>query len=428
MAKKIAAGYCLCVMVCFMISILLRAFIMNVVVEILHIDNAFTQTVMAERQFLIDINMMVPINWAQRYPFLQRAGVVRINRLDTFKNKIAVVEDKIEKYTTDNLVARVFFVESAIRFEHTFDWTFTENIVDLGDGFITETSKQRDAWPCADRLADLRNFLSPLNIDLLYVQSPHKICKDDVFIGINDFSNTNADALLSALSTQQIPYLDLRETLHQENLDHHSLFYKTDHHWKAETGLWASGVIAEYLNAHNGFSIDTALFSPDRYRYEVYEKWFLGSLGRKVTLIHAEPEDCAFIYPKEEADVSFQILSWNIDTRGGFDVMYDYRHVEKKDYYTHIPYSAYTYADNPLITIHNHKRFDGKKVLFIKDSFVNVVAPFFALGVEYVDVLDVRYFNGSVKSYIEQTKPDIVIVMYNPSAITSASYDMFDFR
>ena len=172
MAKKIAAGYCLCVMVCFMISILLRAFIMNVVVEILHIDNAFTQTVMAERQFLIDINMMVPINWAQRYPFLQRAGVVRINRLDTFKNKIAVVEDKIEKYTTDNLVARVFFVESAIRFEHTFDWTFTENIVDLGDGFITETSKQRDAWPCADRLADLRNFLSPLNIDLLYVQSP----------------------------------------------------------------------------------------------------------------------------------------------------------------------------------------------------------------------------------------------------------------
>ncbi|MDR1399537.1 MAG: hypothetical protein LBJ41_06430 [Treponema sp.] len=428
MAKKIAAGYCLCVMVLFMISILLRAFTWNVLVEILHIDNAFTQTVMAEKQFLIGFNTTLQINWAQRYPFLKRDDVVRINRIDTFKSKVAALEKKIEQYTGEQLAGRVFFVESAVRLENALAWTLNENIVDLGDGFITELIKQKDAGPCADGLADLHNFLSALNIDLLYVQSPHKICKDDTISGINDFSNTNVDALLSVLSTRHIPYLDVRETLHQENLDHHSLFYKTDHHWKAETGLWASGVIAKYLNAHNGFSIDTALFSPDRYRYEVYEKWFLGSVGRKVTLINAEPEDCTFIYPKEETDLSFQILSRNIDTRGAFDVIYDYRQVEMKDYYTHVPYSAYTYADNALITMQNHKRFDGKRVLFIKDSFVNVVAPFFALGVEYVDVLDLRQFNGSVKNYIEQTKPDTVIVMYNPSAMTNETHNMFDFR
>jgi hypothetical protein len=341
-----------------------------------------------------------------------------------FKGSIERLKGKVEKYTTESLVARVFFVESAVRIENALGWTLNDDAVDLGGGFITQLVEQRDAGPGADGLADLHGFLSPLNIGLLYVQSPHKISKGDVIIGINDFSNANSDALLAALGTRHIPYLDLRETILQEGLDHHSLFYKTDHHWKAETGLWASNVIAAYLNAHNGFSIDTALFSPDRFRYEVYEKWFLGSIGRKVTLIRADPEDCALIYPKEEADISFQIPSWNIDTRGGFDVIYDYRHVAMKDYYNHIPYSAYTYADNALITIHNHKRLDGKKVLFIKDSFVNVVAPFFALGVEYVDVLDLRHFNGSVKNYIEQTKPDIVIVMYNPGVDSN----MFDFR
>jgi hypothetical protein len=426
MSKNIAAGYCLCVMVFFMVTILLRFFTQNVLMEILHINNAFTQTVMGARSFLVDIEASQTINWAQQYPFLQREDAQ--NKLDTFKRKVIGVEGKIENYTTELLVAQVFFVESAIRIEHALGWTLNENIVDLGDGYITEVVKQQDAVSCADGFADLHDFLSPLNIDLLYVQSPHKISKDDAITEVHDFSNANADALLAALSARHIPYLDLRETLHQQNLDHHSLFYKTDHHWKAETGLWASGVIAAYLNAHNGFSIDTSIFSPDRYRYEVYEKWFLGSIGRKVTLINAEPEDCALIYPKEEADISFQILSRNIDTRGGFDVMYDYRHVAKKDYYNHIPYTAYTYGDNALITIHNHKRFDGKKVLFIKDSFVNVVAPFFALGVEYVDVLDLRSFNGSVKSYVEQTKPDIVIVMYNPSAITNTTNDMFDFR
>jgi hypothetical protein len=414
-------------MVSFMISILLRFFTLNVLLEILHINNAFTQTVMGERQFFIDMEALQTINWAQRYPFL-RDDAVRINRIDAFKNKVAVVESKIENYTTEFLVAKVFCVESAVRIEHALGWTLSENVVDLGDGFITEPLKQQDTVPCADGLADLHDFLSSLNIDLLYIQSPHKISKDDAIIGIHDFSNANADALLATLSARHIPYLDLRETIRQANLDHHSLFYKTDHHWKAETGLWASGVIAAYLNAHNGFSIDTGIFSPDRYRYEVYEKSFLGSIGRKVTLINAEPEDFTLIYPKEEVDVSVQLLSRNIDTRGGFDVMYDYRQVAVKDYYNYIPYGSYLCGTNALTTIHNHKRFDGKRVLFINDSFVNVVAPFIALGVEYVDVLNLRAFNGSVTNYVEQTKPDIAIVMYNPSFLVGRTYDMFDFR
>lgn len=33
-----------------------------------------------------------------------------------------------------------------------------------------------------------------------------------------------------------------------EKINHHDLFYKTDYYWKAETGLWAVGIMAEFLN------------------------------------------------------------------------------------------------------------------------------------------------------------------------------------
>jgi hypothetical protein len=77
--------------------------------------------------------------------------------------------------------------------------------------------------------------------------------------------------------------------------------------------------------------------------------------------------------------------------------------------------------------------FDGyKKILFITDSFVKAVIPFLALGVENIATIDLRGFTGSVKTYVKQNDPDMVIVMYNPSAIKAPDYaahtSMFDFR
>jgi hypothetical protein len=76
---------------------------------------------------------------------------------------------------------------------------------------------------------------------------------------------------------------------------------------------------------------------------------------------------------------------------------------------------------------------NGKKILIIKDSYVLVVAPFLALGIEDIELLDLRRFPGSLKEYVMRNQPDMVIVMYNPSALDE-NYDnhhfagCFDFR
>ena len=79
----------------------------------------------------------------------------------------------------------------------------------------------------------------------------------------------------------------------------------------------------------------------------------------------------------------------------------------------------------------NHKLEEGKKVLLLKDSFGLSTAPFLATAIRQLDVIDLRYFNGSLERYVEESRPDIIVVMYNPKAITApAGYhaDLFDFR
>lgn len=38
-----------------------------------------------------------------------------------------------------------------------------------------------------------------------------------------------------------------------------------------------------------------------------------------------------------------------------------------------------------------------------------------------------RYFNGNVLSYIEKSRPDMVLVVYNPGVFENNNFIMFDF-
>ena len=82
--------------------------------------------------------------------------------------------------------------------------------------------------------------------------------------------------------------------------------------------------------------------------------------------------------------------------------------------------------------MHNFKNehLRDKKILIIKDSMVNTVLPFLSMGLKDITLLDIRHFNGSVRRYVEDCKPDIVIVMYKPSYVPIVwnHKDKFDFR
>ena len=104
-----------------------------------------------------------------------------------------------------------------------------------------------------------------------------------------------------------------------------------------------------------------------------------------------------------------------------------------KDYYGKNPYSGCGYGEQPLVRIQNLENADNRRVLVLRDSFGDCLIPGLALCEREIDALDLRLFSGSVISYVEQNKPDLVVVLYSAASIGGAvNYhshrDMFDFR
>ena len=310
----------------------------------------------------------------------------------------------------------------------------TSGIIMAEDGYMTMIWGQADVRPNAEETVSFSKVCREMGIEFLYVQAPHKICRfeDTELEQLGDCSNRNIDSFLEILSEGGTTYLDLRQNLHQEGLDHHSLYFKTDFHWKPETGLWAARRITEKLEADNGWRLQPDRLSPDCFRKEVYPSFFLGEYGRKMTLLMATAEDISFLYSKEPADLRYQIPDMRIDFTGGSEIFYDMSKVQNIDYYRSHAYSAYMYGNKPLERISNRKAGNEKKLLMLRDSLGSCVAPFLALEFQEVLCVDRRYFDGSIRTLLEKEQPDAVIMLclpdYEGSRGEGAGKAVFDFR
>jgi hypothetical protein len=276
----------------------------------------------------------------------------------------------------------------------------------------------------------LKDYLDRKGIQLLYVNEPLKYLDDGEMLeqfGVESFGNQNADRYLERIGQAGIRYLDLRENIVEEDIDSWDLFYRTDHHWTVSTGLWATTKIVEELNAEYGYHIDTDLYDESNFTYTYFQNCWLGEQGRKLGASYIGLEDYTEIKPIY--DTSFN-WDWGEDTVSFDDLVYEDVYYADKNVYDSYPW-YYTYSW-PNILINNNVA-DGK-ILYLGDSYGQVVVPFLALGVHQVDSLVLRSYGGSLLDYIEAGDYDTVIIAYAEFMIgahdneASANYTMFSFE
>ncbi len=316
------------------------------------------------------------------------------------------------------------------------EFAFTDNpiVVQMANGWLAYVADYCDNTREINSVIAFSDYLKKQDCDFLYIEHMAKFNKSLYNGFYKDYTEEMSKEIVESLEAAGISVLNINEEREKANLDHDSMFFATDHHWLPSAGIWASGVLSRRLNEEFGYNIDTSLFDESSYTVEILKNSSLGSQGKKLTTVYTQPEDFPVVLPKYDTDLTV-FHSFNSTTISGSiqETLLNTQAIQPetlKKLTQNSTYTFYGYGDQPLIQVHNNKLSDGKRVLILKNSFANVMYPFLAAGVEYLDILDLRHFQGSLRAYIQKTKPDTVVLAYGASYFSRKAeyYDAFDFN
>lgn len=202
-------------------------------------------------------------------------------------------------------------------------------------------------------------------------------------------------------------FVDVRDTLMDHNEEY--IYYKTDHHWTSAGACLAYEVWSE----HTGGEAE----KKDELAENVVSDKFRGSLYSKILdADSAYDEIWTYGLQKDDAFGS-KDCTVTIDEKQQLDSIYDDEKLQEKDKY------AYFLGGNyGQVHIQNQKaasKAKGKNILIIKDSFANSFVPFVTQDYENIYMVDLRYYNGDMKSYLKEHNITDVLVLYNISNFIS---------
>lgn len=346
--------------------------------------------------------------------------------LNTGKLNISFIEDTY----SEEFIGKYEFISANGAFHRLIGARVVNDRYRMDNGYLTSISDKFDLDWHMENTVSFRDALQERDIPFVYVNTPYKIHKTDKQLpaGVEDYSNENTDFALSYLRKHNIPVLDLRECIASEGLDHYSMFYKTDHHWTAEAGFWATGKVTDFLaQQDSSFAVEESLLDASNFNFDVYEDVFLGSAGIRVGEIYAGLDDMTVISPKFDTRFTFTVESEDIHREGSFADTFLFMDLLTTDNMLQSDsYALYCRGCHDLLKIQNYGTgYAPKKILMLIDSFSNVVIPFMSLGYEQTHVIDLRKFEGDLMAYVDDYDPDAVVILYNPGAYGERS--MFSF-
>jgi hypothetical protein len=395
------------------------------VIAILFIISIFTSGILTGIFGAKEIGYKMLIGYKENLP--ENSSI-----LDHVKGIIDSVENGLTTsfYYKNSLINLFGIASKTMNMRIINDVSDSNTIYKLDNEQITFINPHNNVNFQASNIIKLNTSLASMDIPLVYVQAPFKINKFDNQLPyeVEDYTNINADIFLKEIQSGGVKSLDLREQIKNEGLNYDTLFFNTDHHWKPETGLWSSRVIAEMLKEEFGFRIDESHYHLNRYSITPYKDLFLGSQGKRVGSAYAGVDDIHLLTPKFDTYFNYYLPHDNLVRTGDFsEVMLFLENLDRTDYFNSDPYSVYTGGNYPLKIIKNKNSHNDKKVLLVSDSFSLVVTPFLSLAAKELHTIDLRYFKDtSLFEYVKEVQPSIVIILYNPGALVDNN-SLFEF-
>lgn len=181
-----------------------------------------------------------------------------------------------------------------------------------------------------------------------------------------------------------------------------NIFYKTDHHW---TSLGAFYAYSEYAKA-------VSIYENSKEDFEINEVTdnFYGTMSARINLRNKADK----IYTYKLRNMPDITITYNNsdDVR---NTLFDDEALKGND-----KYSVFLGGNNEILQM-SIKTDSSRKLLVIKDSYSHCFIPFIVNAFSEIDVIDLRYYNDSIKEMIDENKYTDVLVLYGIGNISTDS-------
>lgn len=185
------------------------------------------------------------------------------------------------------------------------------------------------------------------------------------------------------------------------------IFLRTDHHWAPLGAFYAAERFAKVAGVP---------FAPlSSYNRKVVRD-FVGTMYgySKDKSIKNAPEDFVYYTPKDTVYTT-TIIDFDLDK--DFKIVKEYPARKGKFFYKYkdgsgSAYSTFMGGDRKIVKVKTHVG-NGRRLVIIKDSFGNALPGYFFSSFDEVHVVDFRYFNRDLRTYLKENNITDVVIALN---------------
>lgn len=291
----------------------------------------------------------------------------------------------VEEYFADQFPLRDGWTGLKARAEQLIGKTEFNDVFLCGDTLISQVITPdpelvESNISYVDRLADKTEI--PVTFGL--IPSAAEVWKDKLPTGAQSWDQT-------ALLAQSDVDFNAALSAHADE----PIFYRTDHHWTTLGAFYGANALLESFGME---PLKESDFTP-----EIATESFNGTLYSQ-SGIHWLPSDTIEFWGSEEG---LTVTSWRTGAPEPAE-LYDRSYLEVKD-----KYSAFLGGNQPLCVIRNENLPEGEKLLLIRDSYSDSLAPLLAQRFSEIHLMDLRQYRAPAAQYAEENGIDRIVVLYS---------------
>ena len=306
-----------------------------------------------------------------------------------------------EEYVVDQFAFRDYWVSLKSESQVLLQRKDNKGVYLGKDGYLLQKPLPLNENAIDTNIEAINSFVKENNLIITYfmpVPNSLKVLEDKLPPFANPYDQLELIKDIKEKLNFKINFVEVYEELYSHKEEY--IYYKTDHHWTPLGAYYGYRTLAKVLGV--------TPVNLEEFKIQKVTEDFYGTLFSKGNYMSAKPDSIYLFNNKKSIDYRVNY----IDEDRVSNSLYELEHLGKKD-----KYSVFLDGNHALLTINSNVG-SGKKLLVIKDSYAHSLIPFLTNHYDEIHVIDLRYFNMSIKDYIRENNLREVLILYNLMSFT----------